>query len=84
MNALAQVVPARSMNFVNGNWVESTSTRLVERRNPANFDDVVGMVNLSTREETRAPSKQRRPPFRLGAALPLRFAAVSSDAQPRS
>src|SRR5712692_1596987 len=54
MNALAQVVPARSMNFVNGNWVESTSTRLVERRNPANFDDVVGMVNLSTREETRA------------------------------
>src|SRR5438105_13549549 len=54
MNALAQVVPARSMNFVKGNWVESTSSRLVERRNPANFDDVVGMVNLSTREETRA------------------------------
>src|SRR5438552_1922363 len=54
MNALAQVVPARSMNFVKGNWVESTSSRLVQRRNPANFDDVVGMVNLSTREETRA------------------------------
>src|SRR2546425_7303578 len=54
MNALAQVVPARSMNFVNGNWVESTSSRLVERRNPANFDDVVGLVNLSNREETRA------------------------------
>ena len=44
MHALAQVTPARSMNFVNGDWAESSSTRVVERRNPANFDDLIGMV----------------------------------------
>src|SRR5213594_3997865 len=54
MHALAQVTPARSMNFVNGDWAESSSSRVVERRNPANFDDLIGMVTLSTRDEARA------------------------------
>src|SRR5205823_12502672 len=54
MHALAEVTPARSMNFVNGSWAESSSTRVVERRNPANFDDLIGIVTLSTREEARA------------------------------
>jgi len=40
-------------NFVNGEWVESKSTRIVERRNPANMDDVVARVPLSTREEMK-------------------------------
>ena len=71
MNALAQVVPARSMNFVKGNWVESTSSRLVERRNPANFDDVVGMVNLSTREETRAAVQTAAAAFPAWRSTPV-------------
>src|SRR5262245_33755091 len=45
---------AQARNFVNGKWVESAGTRTVERRNPANSDDIVGAVTLSTREETRA------------------------------
>ncbi len=40
-------------NFINGRWVESRSTRTVERRNPANLDEVIGLAPLSTREETR-------------------------------
>jgi aldehyde dehydrogenase (NAD+) len=44
---------ARALNFINGQWIESAGKRAVERRNPANFDDIVGMVTLSTREETR-------------------------------
>ncbi len=40
-------------NFVNGRWVESRSTKTVERRNPANLDEVVGIIPLSTREEAR-------------------------------
>ena len=83
MNALAQVVPARSMNFVNGNWVESTSSRLVERRNPANFDDVVGLVNLSNREETRATVQAAAaalPPWRNTPA-PVRGRIIGRAAQ---
>ena len=40
-------------NFVNGEWVESKAARIVERRNPANTDDVVARVPLSTREEMK-------------------------------
>ena len=38
-------------NFINGRWVESKTTRIVERRNPANTDEVIARVPLSTREE---------------------------------
>jgi len=40
-------------NFINGRWVESRSTRAVERRNPANLEEVIGLAPRSTREETR-------------------------------
>ena len=40
-------------NFVNGRWVESKSTKIVERRNPANTDEVVATIPLSTREEMK-------------------------------
>jgi alpha-ketoglutaric semialdehyde dehydrogenase len=40
-------------NFIDGRWVESRSGKTVERRNPANLDEVVALVPLSTREETR-------------------------------
>ena len=36
-----------------GEWVESKSTKIVERRNPANTDDVVARIPLSTREEMK-------------------------------
>ena len=40
-------------NFVGGRWVESKSTKIVERRNPANTDEVVATIPLSTREEMK-------------------------------
>ncbi len=40
-------------NYVNGRWVESKSPTIVERRNPANTDDVVARISLSTRQETK-------------------------------
>src|SRR5215208_2400263 len=40
-------------NFVKGEWVESSSPRTTENVNPANTEDVLGTVRLSTREEAR-------------------------------
>jgi acyl-CoA reductase-like NAD-dependent aldehyde dehydrogenase len=40
-------------NFINGQWVDSRSGRTMERRNPANLDEIVAVVPLSTREEVR-------------------------------
>jgi aldehyde dehydrogenase (NAD+) len=50
-------------NFINGRWVESRSTRIFERRNPANLDEVVGTAPLSTREETREAIAAARAAF---------------------
>jgi len=40
-------------NYINGEWVESKSTTIVERRNPANTDEVVARIPLSTRQEMK-------------------------------
>ncbi len=40
-------------NFINGRWVESRSGQTVERRNPANLQEVTSVAPLSTREEVR-------------------------------
>jgi aldehyde dehydrogenase (NAD+) len=40
-------------NFINGEWVASRSGRVFERRNPADHDEIVAVVPLSTREEAR-------------------------------
>jgi aldehyde dehydrogenase (NAD+) len=40
-------------NFINGEWVTSRAARIVERHNPANTDDVVARIPLSTREEMK-------------------------------
>jgi methylmalonic acid semialdehyde dehydrogenase len=41
-------------NFVNGQWIESTSSKTVTNVNPANTDDVLGTVRQATRDEARA------------------------------
>lgn len=40
-------------NYINGRWVESKSPNVVERRNPANTDEVVARIPLATRQETK-------------------------------
>lgn len=69
---------AHARNFINGKWIESKGTRTVERRNPANSDDVVGVVTLSTREETRGavdaavkalPAWRNMPPLQRGKII---------------
>jgi len=40
-------------NYIGGRWVESKSTKIVERRNPADNDEVVATIPLSTRDEMK-------------------------------
>ncbi len=40
-------------NFIGGEWVESKSTQVLERRNPANQEDIVARIALSTRQEMK-------------------------------
>lgn len=41
-------------NFIEGEWRESSSSRTAENINPANTDDVLGVIKQATREEARA------------------------------
>jgi aldehyde dehydrogenase (NAD+) len=48
------VVPRVFKNYINGEWLESTSGRAFENRNPADSDELVGMFPSSTAEDVDA------------------------------
>ncbi len=39
-------------NYIDGEWVESSSGETYENRNPANWDEVIGIFQKSTKEDT--------------------------------
>ncbi len=39
-------------NYIDGEWVESSSGEVYENRNPANWDEVIGVFQKSTKEDT--------------------------------
>jgi alpha-ketoglutaric semialdehyde dehydrogenase len=41
-------------NFIGGEWVTSTSSRIVDNINPADTNDVIGKIPQATRDEARA------------------------------
>ena len=41
-------------NYIDGKWIESTSTRSIKNVNPANIDDVIGTIRQATRAEAKA------------------------------
>jgi alpha-ketoglutaric semialdehyde dehydrogenase len=49
----ATVTAPLCRNFINGRWVESRSGQTIERRNPANTNEVLSVAPLSAREEAR-------------------------------
>jgi alpha-ketoglutaric semialdehyde dehydrogenase len=57
-------------NFIGGRWVASRSSRSTERRNPANLDEIVGLIPLSTREETREAVAAAQAAFRAWRDTP--------------
>ena len=50
-------------NFVDGRWVDSRAAKFLDRRNPANTDEIVATVPLSTREEMREAIAAARAAF---------------------
>jgi alpha-ketoglutaric semialdehyde dehydrogenase len=44
----------RYKNFINGQWVDSSSGKTIPNINPANTDDIIGYAPQSTREEAQA------------------------------
>jgi alpha-ketoglutaric semialdehyde dehydrogenase len=57
-------------NFINGEWVESVSSRTVKNTNPANTDDVLGTIKQATRDEARSAVEAASNAFREWRATP--------------
>src|SRR5262245_66215291 len=41
-------------SFINGEWINSSSGKTTPNINPANTDDVIGTIELASREEARS------------------------------
>lgn len=57
-------------NFINGEWISSKSQKFVENRNPANTDEVLGMVAISPIEEAQAAIKAAQASYPAWRKLP--------------
>src|SRR5688572_29488606 len=57
-------------NYIRGEWAESSSAKTAENINPANTEDVLGVVRLSTREEARGAVEAASEAFRGWARTP--------------
>ncbi|MDT7541777.1 MAG: alpha-ketoglutaric semialdehyde dehydrogenase [Acidobacteriota bacterium] len=74
-------------NYIDGAWAQSTSGQTAQNLNPANTDDVIGTVQLSTREEARRAVESASEAFRGWRATPApqrgrivaRFARLLED-----
>jgi len=57
-------------NFIDGQWIESESSRTVENINPANTDDRLGTIRQATRDEARRAVEAASQAFREWRATP--------------
>ncbi len=57
-------------NFINGKWVDAKSGRTFENRNPANWDELVGLFPKSGREDVEEAVKAARAAFAKWRLVP--------------
>ena len=70
-------------NFIDGEWVESSTGETFENRNPADTRDVVGIFQKSANPTWTPPSKPRKTPLPSGDWFPPPAAPKSSSAPPK-
>lgn len=70
-------------NFINGKWLESSSSKTLQNTNPANTDDIVGTVRQATKEEARGAVEAASDAFRewRGTPAPARGKIVARFAE---
>jgi alpha-ketoglutaric semialdehyde dehydrogenase len=63
-------MPQVFKNFINGKWVEAKSGKTFENRNPANWNDVVGVFPKSGKEDVDEAVKAARVAFEKWRLIP--------------
>ena len=57
-------------NFIDGKWVDAKSGQTFENRNPANWDDIIGVFPKSEKEEVDEAVKAARIAFEKWRKVP--------------
>lgn len=63
-------MPQKFQNFINGKWVDAKSGKTYENRNPANWDEVVGIFPKSGKEDVDEAVKAARAAFEKWRLVP--------------
>ncbi len=63
-------MPQNFQNFINGKWTDSKSGRTFENRNPADWQDVVGLFPKSTKEDVEDAVKAARAAYEKWRLVP--------------
>ncbi|HXG37754.1 MAG TPA: aldehyde dehydrogenase family protein [Bacteroidota bacterium] len=63
-------MPKKFQNYINGRWVDAKSGRTFENRNPANWDEVLGVFPLSGKEDVDEAVKAARNAFESWRLVP--------------
>ena len=63
-------MPQHFQNFINGTWIEAKSGKTFENRNPANWNDVIGVFPKSVKEDVDEAVKAARIAFEKWRLIP--------------
>jgi aldehyde dehydrogenase (NAD+) len=63
-------MPQKFQNFINGKWVDAKSGKIFENRNPANWDEVIGIFPKSGKEDVDEAVKAARSAFEKWRLVP--------------
>jgi aldehyde dehydrogenase (NAD+) len=63
-------MPQKFQNFINGKWVDAKSGKTFENRNPANWDEVIGIFPKSGKEDVDEAVKAARFAFEKWRLVP--------------
>ena len=63
-------MPQKFQNFINGKWVDAKSGRTFENRNPANWDEVIGIFPKSNKDDVDEAVKAARSAFEKWRLVP--------------
>ncbi len=61
----------RYYNYINGEWIDSVTGRTFENRNPANWDEVIGVFPKSSKEDVEKAVEAAKKAQREWAKMPV-------------
>ena len=70
MDFFGVIMPQKFQNLINGKWIDAKSGKTFENRNPANWDELIGVFPKSSKEDVDEAVKAARSAFEKWRLVP--------------